>query len=272
AAARRRKTPREPEAAASPLAPASSTPAHPRGREDIRAEQAADQGAKGLKDGDFAQVMRKARRRAKLTPVESAFIRRSHARALEKTEKAMDQAAAQGVVLPVREMASAVPTATSGVDPRAQRDKSAALLDPRTTWPCAGRVSYEFGPSDFHLSPPRTYKGWNYAHFHSGLDVAAPRGTALGAIAAGKVTHVQRHQSGLGMHVIIAHTDGRVSTYGHLDVGQRAPTVKPGQLVRPGQKIGYIGMTGTTTGPHVHLMIKKNGDLVDPRTILPRSR
>jgi murein DD-endopeptidase MepM/ murein hydrolase activator NlpD len=72
------------------------------------------------------------------------------------------------------------------------------------------------------------------------------------------------------MMVVIAH-DTKLSTlYAHLDVGPYAPTVKPGDTVRRGQIIGYIGMTGITSGPHVHFEVRENGQHRDPAKYLPK--
>ncbi|MEK7743395.1 MAG: M23 family metallopeptidase, partial [Elusimicrobiota bacterium] len=137
------------------------------------------------------------------------------------------------------------------------------------TWPVkgGGRVSQEFGPTDFYLEPPRTYQGKKYAHFHGGIDIAAPKGTPVLALDAGKVTFAGGNQQ-KGVSVVVAHENGLVTTYHHLDLGARGPTVRPGQYIGAGQTVGFIGMTGMTTGPHLHFIAKK-GDLVNPRTVLP---
>lgn len=137
------------------------------------------------------------------------------------------------------------------------------------TWPVkgGGRVTQEFGPTNFNLEPPRTYQGKKYAHFHSGIDIAAPKGTPVLALDAGKVTYAGGNQQ-KGVSVVVAHENGLVTTYHHLDLGAKGPTVRPGQYIGAGQTVGFIGMTGMTTGPHLHFIAKK-GDLVNPRTVLP---
>lgn len=135
------------------------------------------------------------------------------------------------------------------------------------TWPVDGKVTQEFGPNDFSLNGPKTYKGTYYPHFHSGMDIAAPMGAPIRALDAGRVAHVG-HSSGLGMHVIVIHPEGLATTYGHMDTGSRGPRVRAGDRVAAGQVLGYIGMTGLTTGPHTHFMTHK-GDLINPRHVLP---
>lgn len=89
---------------------------------------------------------------------------------------------------------------------------------------------------------------------HVGVDLKLARGTPIGAIAGGRVTSVTKTQR-LGLHVVIEHRlkNGEVyfSIYGHFD----SAAVSPGQDVKPGQTVGYVGMTGNTSAPHLHLQI-----------------
>lgn len=89
---------------------------------------------------------------------------------------------------------------------------------------------------------------------HPGIDLKLARGTPIGAIGGGKV-HTVRTNKNLGLHVIIEHRipdeGAYYSIYGHLDVA----SVKVGKIVRPGQMIGTVGMTGTTFSPHLHLQV-----------------
>jgi murein DD-endopeptidase MepM/ murein hydrolase activator NlpD len=72
------------------------------------------------------------------------------------------------------------------------------------------------------------------------------------------------------MVVIIAHIGGLVSLYAHLDDRIALPRVAAGEEVKEGQIIGAIGMTGMTTGPHVHFVVWHNGELIDPLTLISR--
>ena len=69
--------------------------------------------------------------------------------------------------------------------------------------------------------------------------------------------------------VIIAHGYNFSTLYGHLDDSVKPPPVRVGQMVNAGQIIGYVGMTGWTTGPHLHFMTIVNGRAVDPMPYLP---
>ena len=95
---------------------------------------------------------------------------------------------------------------------------------------------------------------------HLGIDYAAASGTPVWAVANGRVTF-RGWLGGLGKAVKIRHENGYESWYGHLS---RFPNLALGQHVRQKQVIGYVGSTGLSTGPHLHFLLKKNGQLVNP--------
>lgn len=95
---------------------------------------------------------------------------------------------------------------------------------------------------------------------HPGIDLRAPRGTAILAMNDGVVTEVEKTVVGYGHFVRIAHA-GTISTlYAHLD----QVLVRSGEKVARGQQIGTVGVTGWTTGPHLHFEVHKNGVAVSP--------
>lgn len=96
--------------------------------------------------------------------------------------------------------------------------------------------------------------------FHAGLDFTAPQGTPIYATANGVVTTAGSTGSGYGIHVIINHGYGYETLYGHMV----RVKVRPGQQVRRGEVIGYVGSTGKSTGPHCHYEVHKNGQKIDP--------
>ncbi len=125
-------------------------------------------------------------------------------------------------------------------------------------WPLSGPITSGFGP--------------RWGGFHNGTDIAAPMYTAIRAAAAGQVVTVGKPYLAYGdtaTVVIIAHGYNFSTLYGHLDDGPRPPIVRVGQMVAAGQVIAYVGMTGWTTGPHLHFMTIVNGRAVDPRPYLP---
>ena len=73
-----------------------------------------------------------------------------------------------------------------------------------------------------------------------------------------------------GLRVVIGHTPTLATLYAHLDHEVASPPVFPGQVVRRGQVIGYIGMSGLTTGTHLHFEVRTAGQSQDPRHYLPR--
>ncbi len=134
-------------------------------------------------------------------------------------------------------------------------------------WPVAGAVTQRFGPSALELEPAVSYRGLVFPHFHDGIDIGAPFGSAVVAGASGRVTFVGHLPDG-AMVVVIAHDDGLVSLSAHLDDAFSPPTVHAGDSVASGQVIGYVGLTGMTTGPHLHFSVHNAGGPLDPYVVL----
>jgi len=129
------------------------------------------------------------------------------------------------------------------------------------SWPMAGgRVTQPFGPTDFLLEPPLG----KYAHFHTGIDIAAPFGTTVTAAAPGIVVAVGHSNIGYGNYVVIGHGGGIMTLYGHL----LETDVLVGDVVGRGKRIGLEGSTGWSTGPHVHFELRVNDAVVDPMPYL----
>ncbi len=91
-------------------------------------------------------------------------------------------------------------------------------------------------------------------HGHNGVDLAASFGTPIVAAAGGKVilSRIGGYNGGYGTYVVISHTNGTQTLYAHMN----ANNVTVGQNVERGQVIGSIGMTGKTSGPHIHFEIR----------------
>lgn len=96
--------------------------------------------------------------------------------------------------------------------------------------------------------------------FHAGIDFTAPQGTEVYATADGKVTQADRRNRGYGNMVVIDHGFGYETRYAHL----YRMTVRPGQYVKRGELIGYVGNTGLSTAPHLHYEVLKDGNFVNP--------
>ena len=132
----------------------------------------------------------------------------------------------------------------------------------RFIWPePQSQISQPFGPSTLALEPPFG----SYKHFHTGIDLVAPFGTQVFAADDGIVALVGSTTTGYGKYVVIAHSGGLDTLYGHLS----AALVTVGQKVVQGQPIGLEGSTGNSTGPHLHFELRVNQNPVDPRLYLP---
>ncbi len=118
-------------------------------------------------------------------------------------------------------------------------------------WPTKGYVSSKFGP---RVSP---FTGRQQQH--TGIDVAAARGTPILAPADGVVTYSGR-LPGYGHAIVITHGFGFKTFYGHNHENK----VRKGQRVKRGQVIGTVGSSGYSTGSHLHYEVLVNNSPVNP--------
>jgi murein DD-endopeptidase MepM/ murein hydrolase activator NlpD len=132
-----------------------------------------------------------------------------------------------------------------------QRSKARKTM----TMPVHGRLSSRYGW--------RKHPIYRKKLFHAGIDLAAPKGTPIKAAKGGKVIYAGR-RSGYGKLVIISHSSGYSTRYGHCS----SILVRKGQYVKAGQLIARVGATGIATGNHLHFEIRKNGKTVNPQTYL----
>lgn len=95
---------------------------------------------------------------------------------------------------------------------------------------------------------------------HEGIDFTSPIGTPIYATGNGYVAKVEYNGRGYGNHVIINHGFGYSTLYGHMS----RFAVRPGQKLHRGDVIGYVGNTGSSTGPHLHYEVIRNGKKIDP--------
>lgn len=122
--------------------------------------------------------------------------------------------------------------------------------------PVEGRFSSIFGLR-------RIYNNQKRIRRHTGLDIAAPVGTAIKSPAVGKVIRTGSYFF-TGNTVFIDHGQGLISMYSHLNKTH----VKAGQQLKQGQTIGTVGMTGRVSGPHLHWVVSLNNTKVDPKLFL----
>ena len=122
-------------------------------------------------------------------------------------------------------------------------------------WPAAGRISGEFGAQRIYRGEPGAY--------HSGIDLAAPKGAEIRAPADGVVTLAASEVPFTleGHLLILDHGMGLTSAFLHCS----DLVVHAGDTVRQGELIGHVGMTGRATGPHLHWALTWQGKRLDPR-------
>ena len=132
----------------------------------------------------------------------------------------------------------------------------------RFIWPePQAEISQPFGPSTYWFEPPYG----SYAHFHTGIDLVEPFGSPVLAADDGVVALVGSSSSGYGNYVVIAHSGGLNTLYGHLSTS----LVRVGQSVTQGTPVGLEGSTGNSTGAHLHFELRINQSPVNPAPYLP---
>jgi LysM repeat protein len=129
-------------------------------------------------------------------------------------------------------------------------------IPPQFAWPCRrSRVSSRFG----YRKDPFTGR----RAFHSGIDLASGYGARVNASMDGVVTYAG-WMGGYGKLVVIRHKGGYTTRYGHLS----SILVRRNRRVRQGQRIGYVGNTGRSKGPHLHFEVRQNGKPLNPIKII----
>lgn len=136
-----------------------------------------------------------------------------------------------------------------------QNQKTILLATP-SLWPVLGSISSAFGET--RLSPAA-----GGVRPHRGVDISAPLGTPILAAAEGIVVFAG-WQAEMGKSIYLDHGHGFATMYGHL----KTIMVKEGEKVKKGQIIGTVGMTGNSTGPHLHYEVHVQGVPVNPQAYL----
>ncbi|UTC67933.1 MULTISPECIES: M23 family metallopeptidase [unclassified Treponema] len=103
--------------------------------------------------------------------------------------------------------------------------------------------------------------------YHPGIDLAAPTGSPVMACAAGRIKEIS-YSNVYGNYIILAHTDGRISLYGHLS----KVYVTLNETVKSGKIIGAVGSTGMSTGPHLHFEIHEQGIPKNPANFVNKNK
>lgn len=131
------------------------------------------------------------------------------------------------------------------------------MINAKIRMPIYGKVTSNFG----YRYHPVTFE----ADFHSGLDIAAPEGTAIHAALPGEVIEAGWSDS-YGYRVIIKHSNNLKTTYNHCS----KLLVETGWNIAQGDRIALVGSTGISTGPHLHFEVLVNDKKADPLWIIPK--
>jgi len=106
-----------------------------------------------------------------------------------------------------------------------------------------------------------------HARAHKGVDIAAPRGTTVFPAAEGEVVRTGYDAGGYGNFIEVRHPNGLTTLYGHLS----RIDVATGEAVAADRRIGLVGSTGYSTGPHLHFEVRRDGGQVNPTKVVGRS-
>ncbi|GAC1500287.1 MAG: hypothetical protein NVS1B6_06500 [Steroidobacteraceae bacterium] len=126
------------------------------------------------------------------------------------------------------------------------------------------RAPVEFTRVSSVFNPHRMHPILNRMRGHMGTDYAAPTGTPVHAAGEGRVSFAGR-RGGYGNALVLAHSNSVSTLYGHMS--RFARHLRVGAHVQQGDVIGYVGMTGLATGPHLHYEYLVNGVHKNPQTV-----
>jgi murein DD-endopeptidase MepM/ murein hydrolase activator NlpD len=141
-------------------------------------------------------------------------------------------------------------------------DGSAAPKGPAPLHPYMQEMT-ELPPGTTSGFGPRIHPVDGGHSFHTGVDLRAPEGAPILAARGGTVKSAGPH-GGYGNAIEIDHGDGLTTLYAHAS----RVDVQPGDTVAPGDKVGEVGETGKTTGPHLHFEVRAGGRAIDPKKAL----
>ncbi len=174
-------------------------------------------------------------------------IRRQHPEAVASDTAGASQGSTASAVATARPLVLAASATQGG---------AAAIDSSGAATPVAGEISSPFGMrNDPFTGEPR---------FHAGVDVAAPRGSEIRAVADGEVVFSGWRPGGSGRVVEVRHANGLVTSYAHAE----RTLVRAGQYVVAGEVVATVGSSGRASGPHLHFAASRDGQAVDPMSFL----
>jgi murein DD-endopeptidase MepM/ murein hydrolase activator NlpD len=147
---------------------------------------------------------------------------------------------------------AATPPPISAAPPPREAPEPPAAGNGAFLWPVRGHILASYGSK-----PDGTH--------NDGINIAAPRGTAVQAVDAGVVAYTGNELRGYGNLVLVKHANGWISAYAHCD----AILVKRGEKVGRGQVIARVGSTGNVNEPQLHFELRRGQHAVDPREFMP---
>lgn len=137
-------------------------------------------------------------------------------------------------------------------------------LDGRSASQTFMRVPLDVKDISSEFAPLRRHPITGVLRSHNGTDMRAPSGSHIFAAADGRIERVAYEARGYGHYVVIDHGLGRKTLYAHMR--KVAKGIRSGMRVKKGQVIGFVGMTGLATGPHLHYELMIDGVQINPRT------
>lgn len=167
------------------------------------------------------------------------------------------------------------PLGAAGPAPHKVEDLSAPAAPPvqavaRPAGPVTRKVLFEAPVKGYRINSAFGLRKLTIeakARAHKGVDIAAPKGTGVYTTAEGRVVRAGFQAGGYGNFIEVKHPNGMSSVYGHLS----RIDVHSGQEVAPGERIGLVGSTGYSTGPHLHFEVRRNGGQVNPAKVVGQS-
>ena len=150
-------------------------------------------------------------------------------------------------------VANAEPVQKISSDPSKKLPTIRARSSSKFSWPVRGKILSNYGAKSNGL-------------FNDGINIAAKRGTPVGAAENGVVAYAGNEVKGMGNLVIIQHSDGWMTVYAHMD----SMSVRRGMRVNVGHQIGAVGETGKVDKPQLHFEIRKGTKAYNPATYLKK--
>jgi murein DD-endopeptidase MepM/ murein hydrolase activator NlpD len=162
-------------------------------------------------------------------------------------------------------MAPAVPDSAPGTFEQPEAPPVTAVAEP--AGPLMRAIVFREPVRGFRVNSRfgmRRLGGERGARMHNGVDIAAPRGTTVYAAAEGEIVRIGHQPGGYGNFIEIRHPNGMTTLYAHLS----RIDVASGDRLQGGGRIGLVGSTGYSTGPHLHFEVRRGGTQVNPGRVV----